>query len=185
MRRQSSSVTRRAERSADPARPRQRRRRRRSGPGAHRGRRVYREAPGHQIDIPVSGNPANRHRAVGFTHEQWQYAFTNTPARRSPRRLRALRHSRLRGELFDSVLANVPAIETWVAYRNDDRAPLLFVPVLRIHIMPPKVQASNAKHYKSDTITEVRLYEGYAHLLPPRRAGGDRGLRPRWALEHA
>src|SRR6476646_7678784 len=27
--------------------------------------------------FPVLKNPANRHRAVGFTHEQWQYAFTN------------------------------------------------------------------------------------------------------------
>ena len=32
--------------------------------------------------------------------------------------------------------------------------------------MPPSVQRSNAKHYTSDTITEVREYEGYAHLLP-------------------
>ena len=28
--------------------------------------------------FPVLKNPANRHRAVGFTFEQWHYAFTNT-----------------------------------------------------------------------------------------------------------
>jgi len=28
--------------------------------------------------FPVLKNPANRHKAVGFTHEQWHYAFTNT-----------------------------------------------------------------------------------------------------------
>jgi alpha-beta hydrolase superfamily lysophospholipase len=28
--------------------------------------------------FPVLKNPANRHRAVGFTLEQWHYAFTNT-----------------------------------------------------------------------------------------------------------
>nr|WP_322752170.1 hypothetical protein [Frankia sp. Cas3] len=28
--------------------------------------------------FPVLKNPANRHRAVGFTYEQWHYAFTNT-----------------------------------------------------------------------------------------------------------
>ena len=28
--------------------------------------------------FPVLGNPANHHRAVGYTHEQWHYAFTNT-----------------------------------------------------------------------------------------------------------
>jgi hypothetical protein len=32
--------------------------------------------------------------------------------------------------------------------------------------MPPSVQRSNAKHYKSNTITEVKEYEGRAHLLP-------------------
>jgi hypothetical protein len=32
--------------------------------------------------------------------------------------------------------------------------------------MPPKVQRSNAKHYKSDAVTEVREYDGFAHLLP-------------------
>ena len=28
--------------------------------------------------------------------------------------------------------------------------------------MPPKIQQSNAKHYKSDTITEVKEFEGRA-----------------------
>jgi hypothetical protein len=32
--------------------------------------------------------------------------------------------------------------------------------------MPPSVQRSNAKHYKSATRTEVKEYPGYAHLLP-------------------
>ena len=31
--------------------------------------------------------------------------------------------------------------------------------------MPPSIQQSNAKHYKSDTITEVKEFEG-PHLLP-------------------
>ena len=52
--------------------------------------------------------------------------------------------------------------------------------------MPPKVQASNAKHYKSDTITEVKQYEGYAHLIPAQEGWeeiADYALE--WALEHA
>src|SRR6185312_15691721 len=28
--------------------------------------------------FPVLKNPANRHKAVGFTFDQWRYAFTNT-----------------------------------------------------------------------------------------------------------
>lgn len=31
-----------------------------------------------RASFPVLKNPANRHRAVGLTFEQWQYAFTNT-----------------------------------------------------------------------------------------------------------
>ena len=60
-----------------PARPRLRRGRRRDQLGTHRG------CPGHPLSqvrstFPVLKNPANRHRAVGFTLEQWHYAFTNT-----------------------------------------------------------------------------------------------------------
>ncbi len=32
--------------------------------------------------------------------------------------------------------------------------------------MPPSVQRSNATHYKSDTVTEVKQYDGFAHLMP-------------------
>ena len=31
--------------------------------------------------------------------------------------------------------------------------------------MPPSVQASNAKHYKSSAITEHEVYEGRPHLM--------------------
>jgi pimeloyl-ACP methyl ester carboxylesterase len=139
--------------------------------------------------FPVLKNPANRHRAVGFTHEQWQYAFTNTFSEQDSRRLYERYHIPASGGiLFGSVLANVKPghQETWVDYKNDDRAPLLFVSGSEDHIMPPKVQASNAKHYKSNTITEVKVYEGYAHLLPAQEGWeeiADHVLD--WALEHA
>ena len=69
---------------------------------------------------------------------------------------------------------------------NDDRAPLLFISGSEDHLMPPKVQQSNAKHHKSNTITEVKEYEGYAHLLPAQEgweAIADYALD--WALGHA
>ena len=57
--------------------------------------------------------------------------------------------------------------DTWVDYRDADRAPLLFVSGSEDHIMPPSVQRSNHKHYKAEgTVTEIREYEGKAHLLP-------------------
>ena len=46
--------------------------------------------------FPVLKNPANRHRAVGFTLEQWHYAFTNTfSEEESLRAVRALPHPRV------------------------------------------------------------------------------------------
>ena len=52
--------------------------------------------------------------------------------------------------------------------------------------MPPAVQESNARHYKSNTVTEVKVFEGFSHLLPAQRgweAVADYALE--WALSHA
>jgi pimeloyl-ACP methyl ester carboxylesterase len=55
--------------------------------------------------------------------------------------------------------------DTWVDYKNDKRAPLLFVSGTEDHIMPPSVQKSNAKHYKGKTtLTERIEFEG-PHLM--------------------
>jgi len=119
--------------------------------------------------FPVLRNPANRHKAVGFTFEQWQYAFTNTFSEEEARRLYERYHIPASGNVFwGSVLANIhPGKDaTYVDYKNDDRAPLLFLSGGEDHLMPPSVQRSNAKHYKSDTITEVKEFEGMAHLMP-------------------
>jgi hypothetical protein len=50
----------------------------------------------------------------------------------------------------------------------------------------PTVQRSNARHYKSSTVTEVKEYPGYAHLLPAQKGWeqiADDALA--WAVEHA
>ncbi|MDH6465676.1 hypothetical protein M2302_005878 [Micromonospora sp. A200] len=45
--------------------------------------------------------------------------------------------------------------ETWVDFRNADRAPLLFTAAGSDHTMPPSVNKSNAHHYKGEgTITD-------------------------------
>ncbi|WP_433791846.1 alpha/beta hydrolase [Actinoplanes sp. CA-252034] len=139
--------------------------------------------------FPVLKSPANRHRAVPLTLEQWTYAFTNTF---SPEESKAL-YERYAipangGILWGSVLANFQPghQDTWVDYHNDERAPLLFVSGSEDHIMPPEVQRSNHKHYRSNTVTEIREYEGYAHLLPAQKGWeqiADEVLE--WALRHA
>jgi pimeloyl-ACP methyl ester carboxylesterase len=139
--------------------------------------------------FPVLKNPANRHRAVGFTLEQWHYAFTNTFGEDESRALYERYHIPASGSIFwGSALANIHPgrDETWVDYNNNDRAPLLFIAGSEDHLMPPKIQRSNAKHYKSDTITEVKEYEGRAHLLPAQEGWeevADYALE--WAIAHA
>jgi pimeloyl-ACP methyl ester carboxylesterase len=139
--------------------------------------------------FPVLWNPADHHRAVMFTPEQWHYAFANTFSEAESRALYDRYAVPASGAiLWESILANVqPGPQaTYVDYHNDARAPLLFVSGSEDHLMPPAVQASNAKHYKSRAVTEVKVYEGRSHLLPA-QAGweevADYALD--WALRHA
>ncbi len=138
--------------------------------------------------FPVLKNPANRHRAVGLTAEQWQYAFANTFSEDESRALYERYHIPASGEIFwGSALANIHPgkDDNYVDYRNDARAPLLFISGSQDHLMPPKIQRSNAKHYKSDTVTEVKEFDG-PHLLPAAPGWeevADYALS--WALEHA
>lgn len=139
--------------------------------------------------LPVLKNPANRHKAVGFTHEQWHYAFTNTFSEEESRTLYQRYHIPASGSIFwGSVLANIiPGHQdTWVNYKNDARQPLLFIAGSEDHLMPPAVQRSNAKHYTSNTITEVKEFEGRSHLLPAQKGWeevADYALD--WAVKHA
>lgn len=139
--------------------------------------------------FPVLRNPANHHRAVGYTHEQWHYAFTNTFSDDESRALYERYHIPASGRiLWDSSLANLlPGHQdTWVDFRNDERAPLLFISGGEDHLMPPAIQRSNAKHYKSHTLTEVVEYPGYAHLLPAQE-GWEKIAQYAldWAVSHA
>ena len=138
----------------------------------------------------VLKNPANRHRAVGFTFDEWRYAFTNTFTEDEARRLYERYHVPASGRVFWSgTLANIHPghDDTYVDYKNPDRAPLLFIAGSEDHLMPPKVQRSNAKHYKAEgTVTEVEEFEGRAHLMPAQEGWEEvADFALTWAAEHA
>ena len=139
--------------------------------------------------FPVLKNPANRHRVVPLSLEEWQYAFTNTFTEAEGRELYERYAIGANGAvLWGSVLANFQPghQDTWVDYTNDERAPLLFVSGSADHIMPPAIQKSNAEHYTSATVTERIEYDGYAHLLPAQKGWeqiADDILD--WAVRHA
>ena len=138
--------------------------------------------------FPVLKNPANRHRAVGFTLEQWDYAFANGFPEEQVRGTYERYHIPASGSIFwGSALANIHPgkDDSWVDYKNEDRAPLLFISGSEDHLMPPALQQSNAKHYNSSVLTEVKEFEG-PHLLPARDGWeevADYALD--WAVKHA
>ncbi|MBN1092403.1 alpha/beta fold hydrolase [Blastococcus sp. TML/M2B] len=134
-------------------------------------------------------NPANRHRAVPLTYEQWHYAFTNTFDEPESRALYERYAIPASGRiLWSTVLADfMPGPQdAAVDYRNPDRPPLLFISGGEDHIMPPSVQRSNVEHYDDALLTEHEEYPGYAHLLPAQagwEAIADHALA--WAQRHA
>lgn len=139
--------------------------------------------------FPVLKNPANRHKAVGFDFDQWNYAFTNTfPEDQARAAYQRYAIPAPGGMVWAGVLANFQPghQDAWVDYKNKDRAPLLLISASEDHIQPPAVQRSNAEHYKGDTVTETAEYEGFAHLLPGQEGWeevADYALD--WALEHS
>jgi pimeloyl-ACP methyl ester carboxylesterase len=118
--------------------------------------------------FPVLKNPANLHRAVPITPEQFHYAFTNTLTEAESQvaydRYAVPVPARI---LFQGGLANFTHdAATTYDFANDDRAPLLFIAGGKDHILPPAVQhenyEKNAKH--STAITAYKLFEGRDHF---------------------
>ncbi|SKC68964.1 alpha/beta hydrolase [Krasilnikoviella flava] len=139
--------------------------------------------------FPALKNPATRHRAVGFTPEEFHYAFTNTLSAEESRAVWDRYAIPAPGRwVWDyGLIANFKPghQETWVDF-STDRAPLLFIAGEKDHIMPPSVNRSNAKYWeKSPAVTEYDEFEGRDHwtcAAPGWERVADRALT--WALEH-
>lgn len=140
--------------------------------------------------FPALKNPANRHKAVGFTPEEFHYAFCNTLTEEESRAVWDEFHIPAPGAwVWDyGLIANFKPghQDTWVDY-SADRAPLLFIGGEKDHIMPTSVNKSNAKHYKkSPALTEYYEFEGRDHWTcgaPGWEAVADEALA--WATEWA
>ena len=132
--------------------------------------------------FPVLKNPANRH---GPSASRSSSGTTRSPTR-SARTRRARLYERYHipasGAIFwGSALANIHPgkDDNWVDYKNDDRAPLLFISGSEDHLMPPSIQQSNAKHYKSSDGHRGQGVRGPAPAARLAGLGGGRRLRAR------
>jgi pimeloyl-ACP methyl ester carboxylesterase len=140
--------------------------------------------------FPALKNPANRHRAVGFTPEEFHSAFTNTLSAAESRAVWDRYHVPASGNWVweYGLIANLKPghQDLWVDY-SADRVPLLFIAGGQDHIMPPSVNRSNAKHYRnSPARTDFHEFGDRSHWTcgaPGWEAVADYALN--WALAHA
>jgi pimeloyl-ACP methyl ester carboxylesterase len=140
--------------------------------------------------FPVLKTPANRHKAVGFTQEEFHYAFANTLSREESDAVHARYHIPASGRwVWDyGLLANFKPghQDTWVNFKNEDRVPLLFIGGEKDHIMPPAVNKSNQEHYNDAVVTEYKEFPNRSHWIC-----GETGWEEvadyalSWALQHA
>ncbi len=119
-----------------------------------------------KVSFPALSNPANNHRAVPLTPEQFHYAFTNNLSEEES--MAVYERYAVPGPdhvLFQAALANFnPHAATAVDFQNDERAPLLLISGGEDHVSPASVVEANFRLYhKSSAITEYREFPERTH----------------------
>ena len=139
--------------------------------------------------FPVLKNPANNHKAVMLTPEQFHYAFTNTMSEEESKAVYDRYAVPGPGHvLFQGALANFnPHAATKVDFKKADRAPLLIIAGVLDHTVPAVVDKAGAKKYaKGDAVTDFKEFTGRSHFIigqPGWEEVAD--YAPEWATEHS
>jgi pimeloyl-ACP methyl ester carboxylesterase len=118
--------------------------------------------------FPVLGNPANYHRAVPLTYEQFRYAFANAVSEDEAKELYAAYAVPAPGApLFQAAAANLnPWTEVKVDTKNPDRGPLLVISGEKDHTVPWAIAHASFKEQEdNDGVTEIVEIPNRGHAL--------------------
>jgi non-heme chloroperoxidase len=117
---------------------------------------------------PVLSNPANRHRAVPLTYEQFRYSFANAVDEDQARRLYDTFAVPAPGApLWQAAAANFnPRTEDKVDTKNPERGPMLIVSGELDHTVPHVLANAAYEHQrKNPGVTEFVEIPGRGHAL--------------------
>jgi non-heme chloroperoxidase len=117
---------------------------------------------------PVLSNPANRHRAVPLTFEQFRYAFANAVPEAEAKELYETYAVPAPGApIFQSAAANLnPWTEVKVDSETGERGPMLVVSGEKDHTVPPAIaKASFKKQDRNEGVTELVSVPERGHAL--------------------
>jgi pimeloyl-ACP methyl ester carboxylesterase len=117
---------------------------------------------------PVLRNPANRHRAVPLTYEQFRYGFANVLQEDEAKQLYEEFAVPGSGEpIFQAAAANFnPWTEAKVDSKNPERGPLLIVSGEKDHTVPWAIaNASYKRQKRNEGVTEIIEMPNRGHSL--------------------
>jgi len=142
-----------------------------------------------RVSFPALSNPANNHRALPLSPEQFHYAFTNNLSEEES--LTVYNRYAVPGPdhvLFQAAFANFnPHAASAVDFQNNDRAPLLLISGGVDHVSPASVVEANFKLYrKTKAVTEYKNFPERTHYTLGQEGWekvADYALE--WALRHS
>jgi non-heme chloroperoxidase len=117
---------------------------------------------------PALRNPANRHRAVPLTYDQFRYSFANAVEEDEAKQLYDNYSVPAPGEpLFQAAAANLnPWTEVKVDTKNPERGPMLIVSGEFDHVVPWSIaNASFKREKRNEAVTEIVKVPGRGHAL--------------------
>ncbi len=117
---------------------------------------------------PVLGNPANRHRAIPLTYDQFRFAFANAVDEKEAHDLYDTFAVPASGvPLFQAASANLnPWSEAKVDAGNADRGPLLIISGQKDNTVPRAIsRAAYKRQQKNPGVTEFVEVPGRGHSL--------------------